>query len=45
MRLHDDIVDEIVRLRQANEDFRREIVTGKHSQVDLMSTAPGEHIG
>lgn len=37
--------ENIVALAQRNEDFRREIVTGKHSQVVLMSIPPGEDIG
>ena len=41
MAFHDDIVN----LAQRNEDFRREVVTGQHSQVVLMSLAPGEEIG
>ncbi len=41
MTFHDDIV----RLAQRNEDFRREVITGQHSQVVLMSLAPGEEIG
>jgi mannose-6-phosphate isomerase-like protein (cupin superfamily) len=41
MAFHDDIVG----LAQRNEDFRREVVTGQHSQVVLMSLAPGEEIG
>lgn len=41
MSFHDDIVG----LAQRNEDFRREVITGQHSQVVLMSLAPGEEIG
>jgi mannose-6-phosphate isomerase-like protein (cupin superfamily) len=41
MTFHDDIVG----LAQRNEDFRREVVTGQHSQVVVMSLAPGEEIG
>jgi mannose-6-phosphate isomerase-like protein (cupin superfamily) len=41
MAFHDDIV----MLAQRNEDFRREVITGQHSQVVLMSLAPGEDIG
>lgn len=41
MAFHDDIVS----LAQRNEDFRREVITGSHSQVVLMSVAPGEDIG
>jgi mannose-6-phosphate isomerase-like protein (cupin superfamily) len=37
--------ENIVALAQRNEDFRREIVTGKHSQVVLMSIPPGGDIG
>lgn len=39
--LHKDIVQ----LTKANDWFRREVVTGAHSQVMLMSVAPGEDIG
>lgn len=41
MGYHDDIVT----LAKRNEDFRREVITGKHSQVVLMSIPPGEQIG
>lgn len=41
MGYHDDIVT----LAQRNEYFRREVITGKHSQVVLMSIPPGEEIG
>lgn len=41
MSFHDDIVA----LAKKNEDFRREAITGQHSQVVLMSLAPGEDIG
>ena len=41
MAFHDDIVSSA----QRNEDFRREVITGSHSQVVLMSVAPGEDIG
>lgn len=41
MGFHEDIVT----LAQRNEDFRHEIVTGRHSQVVLMSLPPGEQIG
>ena len=37
--------DDIVALAKKNEDFRREVVTGQHSQVVLMSIAPTEDIG
>lgn len=41
MSFHDDIVA----LAKQNENFRREVTTGQHSQVVLMSLAPGEDIG
>ncbi len=41
MGYHDDIVG----LAKQNEDFRHEVITGQHSQVVLMSVAPGEDIG
>ena len=41
MSFHDDIVA----LAKQNENFRREVITGQHSQVVLMSLAPGEDIG
>lgn len=37
--------DDIVALAKQNEDFRHEVITGQHSQVVLMSVAPGEDIG
>ncbi|HEU5349233.1 MAG TPA: cupin domain-containing protein [Ktedonobacterales bacterium] len=37
--------DNIVALAQRNEDFRREVITGRYSQVVLMSLPPGEEIG
>ena len=36
---------DIVRLARENEDFRREVVTGEHAQVVLMTIPPGEEIG
>lgn len=39
--LHKDILE----LTRANDWFRREVVTGTHSQVMLMSILPGEDIG
>jgi len=36
---------DIVALTLQNTDFRREILTGKHSQLVLMSIEPGEEIG
>ena len=38
-------VHELVRLARENGDFRRELVTGPHSQVVLMTIPPGEEIG
>ncbi len=40
-RLHKDIV----KLAQSNDWFRKEVVTGEHSQVMLMCLKPGEEIG
>lgn len=39
--LHKDILE----LARQNDWFRREVVTGAHSQVMLMSILPGEDIG
>jgi mannose-6-phosphate isomerase-like protein (cupin superfamily) len=36
---------DIVALVNANTDFRREILTEKHSQLVLMSIEPGDEIG
>ena len=36
---------DIRRLALENDDFRREVTTGPHSQVVLMSVAPGSEIG
>ena len=36
---------DIRRLARENEDFRREVMTGPHSQVVLMSVEPGSEIG
>ena len=41
MAFHTDIVA----LAQRNDDFRREVITGVHSQVVLMSIPPGGEIG
>lgn len=41
MGYHNDIVV----LAKQNEDFRREVMTGKHSQLVLMSIPPGGEIG
>lgn len=35
----------IVALARANTNFRKELTTGKHSQVVLMNVRPGEDIG
>ena len=40
-----DLKADIRRLARENEDFRREVMTGPHSQVVLMSVAPGSEIG
>lgn len=37
--------ENIEQLTLANEDFRRVLYTGAHSQLVLMSLAPGEEIG
>ena len=36
---------DIRRLARENEDFRREVMTGPHSQVVIMSVEPGGEIG
>jgi len=36
---------DVVRLARENGDFRREVVTGEHAQVVLMTIPPGEEIG
>ncbi len=36
---------DIRRMASENEDFRREVMTGPHSQVVLMSVEPGGEIG
>ncbi len=38
-------VDDIEKLTEDNDDFRRVLYTGKYIQVVLMSLAPGEDIG
>lgn len=40
-----DFNEDIVALTKKNTDFRREILTKKHSQVVLMSIEPGDEIG
>jgi mannose-6-phosphate isomerase-like protein (cupin superfamily) len=41
-----DPVDiDIVQLARSNDAFRREIATGEHSQVVVMTIPPGEEIG
>ena len=40
-----DLKTDIRRLARENEDFRREVITGPHSQVVLMSVEPGSEIG
>jgi len=37
--------DDIVARAKQNDAFRREVITGQHSQVVLMSIAPGGEIG
>jgi len=36
---------DIVELARGNDAFRREIATGRHSQVVVMTIPPGEEIG
>ena len=36
---------DIVRLARSNDAFRREIATGQHSQIVVMTIPPGEEIG
>jgi len=36
---------DIVDLAKENDAFRREVITGKHTQVVLMTLQPGEEIG
>jgi mannose-6-phosphate isomerase-like protein (cupin superfamily) len=36
---------DIVRLARGNDAFRREVATGEHSQVVVMTIPPGEEIG
>lgn len=38
-------VDDIEKLTEENEDFRRVLYTGHHLQLVLMSLRPGEEIG
>jgi mannose-6-phosphate isomerase-like protein (cupin superfamily) len=38
-------VDDIEKLTEDNDDFRRVLYTGKHLQLVLMSLKPGEEIG
>ena len=40
-----DLVPDIVSLARSNEAFRREVLTGRHSQVVVMTIPPGEEIG
>ena len=40
-----DYNQNVAKLAVENENFRREILTGPHSQVVLMSLKPGEDIG
>jgi mannose-6-phosphate isomerase-like protein (cupin superfamily) len=39
-----DLLD-IIALARSNEAFRREVATGEHSQVVVMTIPPGEEIG
>jgi mannose-6-phosphate isomerase-like protein (cupin superfamily) len=36
---------DIVQLARSNDAFRREVATGEHSQVVVMTIPPGEEIG
>jgi mannose-6-phosphate isomerase-like protein (cupin superfamily) len=36
---------DIVELAKGNDAFRREVATGRHSQVVVMTVPPGEEIG
>ena len=38
-------VDDIEKLTEGNDDFRRVLYTGNHMQLVLMSLEPGEEIG
>jgi len=38
-------VDDIEKLTEENDDFRRVLYTGKHLQLVLMTLQPGEEIG
>jgi mannose-6-phosphate isomerase-like protein (cupin superfamily) len=38
-------VRDVLRLARESDDFRREVVTGPHSQVVVMTLQPGEEIG
>jgi mannose-6-phosphate isomerase-like protein (cupin superfamily) len=38
-------VDDIEKLTEENDDFRRVLYTGKHLQLVLMTLRPGEEIG
>ena len=40
-----DLKADIQRLARDNDDFRREVMTGPHSQVVLMSVESGSEIG
>jgi mannose-6-phosphate isomerase-like protein (cupin superfamily) len=41
----DQLKADIQRQARDNDDFRREVMTGPHSQVVLMSVEPGGEIG
>jgi mannose-6-phosphate isomerase-like protein (cupin superfamily) len=38
-------LDDVTKITLANENFRTVVFTGKHTQLTLMSLAPGEEIG
>jgi mannose-6-phosphate isomerase-like protein (cupin superfamily) len=39
------IYNDLIDVAKENQNYRQEIVTGKHSQIVLMSLKPGEEIG
>jgi mannose-6-phosphate isomerase-like protein (cupin superfamily) len=38
-------LDDVTKITLANDNFRTVVFTGKHTQLTLMSLAPGEEIG
>jgi mannose-6-phosphate isomerase-like protein (cupin superfamily) len=45
MSVAEDPQEDIVKAARRNADFRREVITGAHSQVVLMAIEPGGEIG